>query len=161
MPEPNGMEFIKRIKDMNPLVRTILMTAFVIKDELFQDTLKTRFSVKANKIQVCVIGYLVFMKACSTDWGLIDTNRNNIIIIILFVELTYCMSQNELESRYMKKFQRKMSKAEHKDIMKNQEINTSISYNSETERENGSSLKPIALNEISLKAYYKKKKIPS
>ena len=161
MPEPNGMEFIKRIKDMNPLVRTILMTAFVIKDELFQDTLKTRFSAKANKIQVCVIGYLVFMKACSTDWGLIDTNRNNIIIIILFVELTYCMSQNELESRYMKKFQRKMSKAGHKDIMKNQEINTSISYNSETERENGSSLKPIALNEISLKAYYKKKKIPS
>ncbi|HEX9319624.1 MAG TPA: response regulator [Nitrososphaeraceae archaeon] len=36
MPEPNGMEFIKRIKDMNPFVRTILMTAFTHNDNLFQ-----------------------------------------------------------------------------------------------------------------------------
>jgi response regulator RpfG family c-di-GMP phosphodiesterase len=36
MPELNGMEFIKKIKDLNPLERTILMTAFAVKDELFQ-----------------------------------------------------------------------------------------------------------------------------
>jgi len=36
MPELNGMEFIKKIKDMNPFVRTILLTAFTLNDNLFQ-----------------------------------------------------------------------------------------------------------------------------
>ncbi len=36
MPGINGIELIKRIKELNPLVRTILMTAFEIDDELFQ-----------------------------------------------------------------------------------------------------------------------------
>jgi two-component system response regulator (stage 0 sporulation protein F) len=40
MPSLNGMELIKRIKDVNPFVRTILMTAFTIKDELFQEYAK-------------------------------------------------------------------------------------------------------------------------
>jgi response regulator RpfG family c-di-GMP phosphodiesterase len=48
MPEPNGMEFIKRIKDMNPLVRTMLMTAFVIKDELFQEYLENQIFCKSQ-----------------------------------------------------------------------------------------------------------------
>ena len=40
MPGLNGMEFIKNIKDANRFVRTILMTAFAIKDDLFQEYAK-------------------------------------------------------------------------------------------------------------------------
>ena len=36
MPGMNGIELIKRIKELNPLVRTVLMTAFEFDDELFQ-----------------------------------------------------------------------------------------------------------------------------
>ena len=37
MPNLEGVELVKVIKDLNPLVRTILMTAFATKDDLFQD----------------------------------------------------------------------------------------------------------------------------
>jgi DNA-binding NtrC family response regulator len=37
MPGINGIELLKRIKELNPLVRTILMTAFEFDDELFQE----------------------------------------------------------------------------------------------------------------------------
>ncbi len=37
MPNLDGLELVKVIKDLNPLVRTILMTAFATKDGLFQD----------------------------------------------------------------------------------------------------------------------------
>jgi two-component system response regulator (stage 0 sporulation protein F) len=37
MPSINGMELIKKIKELNPYIRTILMTAFAIKDDLFQE----------------------------------------------------------------------------------------------------------------------------
>ena len=36
MPGLNGIELIKKVKNMNPLVRTVLMTAFEFDDELFQ-----------------------------------------------------------------------------------------------------------------------------
>jgi DNA-binding NtrC family response regulator len=36
MPNLDGIELVKVIKDLNPLVRTILMTAFATKDDLFQ-----------------------------------------------------------------------------------------------------------------------------
>ena len=36
MPGMSGIELIKRIKELNPLVRTVLMTAFEFNDELFQ-----------------------------------------------------------------------------------------------------------------------------
>jgi DNA-binding NtrC family response regulator len=36
MPGINGIKLIKKIKELNPLVRTILMTAFEFDDELFQ-----------------------------------------------------------------------------------------------------------------------------
>jgi DNA-binding NtrC family response regulator len=36
MPGINGIELIKKIKELNPLVRTVLMTAFEFDDELFQ-----------------------------------------------------------------------------------------------------------------------------
>jgi DNA-binding NtrC family response regulator len=36
MPGINGIELLKRIKELNPLVRTVLMTAFEFDDELLQ-----------------------------------------------------------------------------------------------------------------------------
>ncbi len=33
----NGMELIKKIKEMNPYIRTILMTVFAISDDLFYE----------------------------------------------------------------------------------------------------------------------------
>ena len=36
MPGINGMELIKKLKNMNPFLRTTLMTAFQSNDELFQ-----------------------------------------------------------------------------------------------------------------------------
>ena len=42
MPGLNGMEFLKKIKDSNRFVRTILMTAFEIDDTLFQEYTKKK-----------------------------------------------------------------------------------------------------------------------
>ena len=40
MPSINGMELIKKIKEINPYIRTILMTAFAINDDLFYEYAK-------------------------------------------------------------------------------------------------------------------------
>jgi two-component system C4-dicarboxylate transport response regulator DctD len=40
MPGINGMELIMKLKNMNPFLRTILMTAFESNDELFQEYTK-------------------------------------------------------------------------------------------------------------------------
>jgi YesN/AraC family two-component response regulator len=40
MPGFNGMEFLKKIKDSNPFVRTILMTAFEIDEKIFREYTK-------------------------------------------------------------------------------------------------------------------------
>jgi two-component system cell cycle response regulator CpdR len=40
MPNLDRLELVKLIKDLNHLVRTILMTAFAIKDDLFQEYLR-------------------------------------------------------------------------------------------------------------------------
>ncbi|TLX86984.1 MAG: response regulator [Thaumarchaeota archaeon] len=37
MPGLNGIEFLKKIKDLNRFVRTILMTAFEVDNNLFQE----------------------------------------------------------------------------------------------------------------------------
>jgi two-component system, cell cycle response regulator CpdR len=37
MPVVNGLQLLKTVKDLNPLIRTILMTAFQIDDSLFQE----------------------------------------------------------------------------------------------------------------------------
>ncbi len=42
MPGLNGMEFLKKIKDSNRFVRTILMTAFEIDDTLFHEYTKKK-----------------------------------------------------------------------------------------------------------------------
>ena len=42
MPGLNGMEFLKKIKALNPFVRTILMTAFEVEDKVFWDYTKNK-----------------------------------------------------------------------------------------------------------------------
>jgi len=42
MPGLNGMEFLKKIKGLNPFVRTILMTAFEVVDKIFRDYTKNK-----------------------------------------------------------------------------------------------------------------------
>lgn len=37
MPRLSGIEFIKKVKEENPLVRTLLMTAFEIDDPVFEE----------------------------------------------------------------------------------------------------------------------------
>ena len=37
MPVINGFQFLKTVKDLNPEVRTILMTAFEVEDKLFEE----------------------------------------------------------------------------------------------------------------------------
>jgi DNA-binding NtrC family response regulator len=42
MPGLNGMEFLKKVKEMNRFVRTILMTAFQIEDKVFREYTKKK-----------------------------------------------------------------------------------------------------------------------
>jgi len=42
MPGLNGMEFLKKIKELNRFVRTILMTAFQIEDKVFREYTKKK-----------------------------------------------------------------------------------------------------------------------
>ena len=42
MPGLNGMEFLKKIKELNRSVRTILMTAFQIEDKVFREYTKMK-----------------------------------------------------------------------------------------------------------------------
>jgi DNA-binding NtrC family response regulator len=42
MPGLNGMEFLKKIKDLNRFVRTILVTAYTIDDNLFREYTKKK-----------------------------------------------------------------------------------------------------------------------
>ena len=42
MPGLNGMEFLKKLKDSNRFVRTILMTAFQIEDKVFREYTKKK-----------------------------------------------------------------------------------------------------------------------
>jgi DNA-binding NtrC family response regulator len=42
MPGLNGMEFLKKIRDMNRFVRTIMMTAFEIDHQTFRDYTKKK-----------------------------------------------------------------------------------------------------------------------
>ena len=42
MPGINGMDFLKRIRQVNRFVRTILMTAFTIDDNMFREYTKNK-----------------------------------------------------------------------------------------------------------------------
>ena len=53
MPGLNGMEFLKKIKELNRFVRTILMTVFQIEDKMFREYTKKKIintsSSKTNR----------------------------------------------------------------------------------------------------------------
>jgi len=40
MPVINGLQLLKTVKDLNPTTRTILMTAFDVQDEVFEEYTK-------------------------------------------------------------------------------------------------------------------------
>ena len=42
MPGLNGLEFLKKVKELNRFVRTILMTAFEIEDKMFREYTKSK-----------------------------------------------------------------------------------------------------------------------
>ena len=42
MPVINGLQLLKTVKDLNPTTRTILMTAFDMQDEVFQEYTKNK-----------------------------------------------------------------------------------------------------------------------
>jgi len=56
MPGLNGMEFLKKIKALNPFVRTILMTAFEVEDRYFVNIPRIRLLMHSFKSQLeCMI----------------------------------------------------------------------------------------------------------
>jgi DNA-binding NtrC family response regulator len=42
MPDINGLDLVYEVKKLNPSVRTLLMTAFEVNDDLFQQYIKNR-----------------------------------------------------------------------------------------------------------------------
>ena len=42
MPGLNGLEFLRKVKELNRFVRTILMTAFEIEDNIFREYTKSK-----------------------------------------------------------------------------------------------------------------------
>jgi response regulator RpfG family c-di-GMP phosphodiesterase len=42
MPGLNGLEFLRKVKELNRFVRTILMTAFEIEDKMFREYTKRK-----------------------------------------------------------------------------------------------------------------------
>ena len=42
MPGLNGLEFLRKVKELNRFVRTILMTAFEIEDKMFREYTKSK-----------------------------------------------------------------------------------------------------------------------
>lgn len=58
MPVINGFQLLKTVKDLNPQVRTILMTAFDLDDELFSSYRKKEiingFAQKPIKLETLI-----------------------------------------------------------------------------------------------------------
>ena len=54
MPGLNGMEFLKKIKELNRFVRTILMTAFRIEDKVFREYTKKKIINAFLQKPICI-----------------------------------------------------------------------------------------------------------
>ena len=72
MPGLNGMEFLKKIKDSNRFVRTILMTAFEIDDNLFHEYTKRKI---INGFLQKPIGFHDLIKEVNTQLDSYDVQR--------------------------------------------------------------------------------------
>ena len=68
----NGMEFLKKIKDLNPSVRTILMTAFQIDDKVFLDYSKKKI---INAFLQKAIGMHYLLKEVDTQLHSYDMQK--------------------------------------------------------------------------------------
>ena len=73
MPGLNGMEFLKKIKDLNRFVRTILMTAFEIDDTLFQEYRKKKI---INGLLQKPIGLHDLIKEVNTQLDSYEVQKN-------------------------------------------------------------------------------------
>ncbi|HSA72471.1 MAG TPA: response regulator [Nitrososphaeraceae archaeon] len=69
MPTLCGIEFLKKVKTENPLVRTLLMTAFELDDELFQEYMKADIindllqkPIRLEDLRSTVINHLISYK---------------------------------------------------------------------------------------------------
>jgi hypothetical protein len=72
------------------------------------------------------------------------------------------MSQDDLNNKTMKKFQREMSKAgQDATKLESEDLNASFSSNSETERERSSNRRPTAGQAHETKHFKKRSEIPS
>ena len=72
MPGLNGMEFLKKIKDSNRFVRTILMTAFEIDDNLFHEYTKRKI---INGFLQKPIGFHDLVKEVNTQLDSYEVQR--------------------------------------------------------------------------------------
>jgi DNA-binding NtrC family response regulator len=72
MPGLNGMEFLKKIKDSNRFVRTILMTAFELDDNLFQEYTKRKI---INGFLQKPIGFHDLIKEVNTQLDSYEVQR--------------------------------------------------------------------------------------
>ena len=73
MPGINGMELLKKIKDSNPFVRTILMTAFTIDDKLFREYTKKKI---INRFLQKPIGLHDLIKEVNTQLDSYEVQKN-------------------------------------------------------------------------------------
>ena len=72
MPGLNGMEFLKKIKDSNRFVRTILMTVFEIDDNLFHEYTKRKI---INGFLQKPIGFHDLIKEINTQLDSYEVQR--------------------------------------------------------------------------------------
>ncbi|HSA72722.1 MAG TPA: response regulator [Nitrososphaeraceae archaeon] len=73
MPGLNGMEFLKKIKELNGSVRTILMTAFEIEDKIFREYTKKKI---INSFLQKPIGVHDLLKEVNTQLQSYETQKN-------------------------------------------------------------------------------------
>ena len=73
MPRLNGMEFLKKIKELNRFVRTILMTAFQIEYKVFREYTKKKI-INASLQKPIDIHY--FLKKLIRKYILMKCKRN-------------------------------------------------------------------------------------
>jgi DNA-binding NtrC family response regulator len=74
MPSLSGIELLKKVKKENPLVRTLLMTAFELDDKLFQEYTKANIindflqkPIRLKNLRSIVIKHLTTYKRSLKD----------------------------------------------------------------------------------------------
>jgi DNA-binding NtrC family response regulator len=85
MPGLNGMELLKKIKDSNRFVRTILMTAFTIDDNLFREYTKKKiingYLQKPIGLHDLIIEVNTQLDSYEVQKNILPNEQNHIIFI--------------------------------------------------------------------------------